>query len=256
MAEGNRNKEYLTTSQVAGLLSVSPDTVLKWVKAGKIKSYRTLGGHFRIPLGALDIPADKDYPKARLEAQDFIYCWEYLSDAGEIRPECRDCITYRSRSRRCYELRDLPGDLGCLAMQCAESCPQCSYYKLVHNQITNVLVLSKNDHLISGRKSSPPENNLDIRIVHNEYEAASIIQSFRPDYIVIDTAFGKRRSADLCSYLFNDARIPVTRIILASRTQKLREYCDKEIFGWIRKPFSIRQLRACIQGVPQLKNAT
>jgi excisionase family DNA binding protein len=256
MADGNRKKEYLTTSQVAGLLSVSPDTVLKWVKAGKIKSYRTLGGHFRIPLEALDIPSDKEYPKARLETQDFIYCWEYLSEGGEIKPECRDCITFRSRSRRCYELRDLPGDLGCLAMQCAESCPQCGYYNLVHNQTTSVLVLSKNDHLINERKSSLPQDDLDIRIVHDEYEAASIIQSFRPDYVVIDTAFGKRRSADLCSNLFNDARIPVTRIILASRTQKLKEYCDKEIFGWIRKPFSIKQLRACIQGVPRLKDVT
>jgi DNA-binding response OmpR family regulator len=140
-------------------------------------------------------------------------------------------------------------------MQCAESCPDCSYYGLVHNQTTNVLVLSRNNHLVVGGFSESGDE-LDVRIVHDEYEAAAIIQSFRPDYIVIDTAFGKRRSASLCTNLFNDARIPVTRIILASRTQKFKEYCDKEIFGWIKKPFSRQQLKACIRGVPKLKNLT
>ena len=44
---------YYTTSQAAKLLSVSPDTVLRWVKAGKISSYRTPGGHARIPADAV-----------------------------------------------------------------------------------------------------------------------------------------------------------------------------------------------------------
>ncbi|WP_457826562.1 MerR family transcriptional regulator, partial [Staphylococcus aureus] len=53
MAITEPEKDYLTTSQAARLLAVSPDTVLKWVRAGKVKSYRTLGGHFRIPLSEI-----------------------------------------------------------------------------------------------------------------------------------------------------------------------------------------------------------
>ena len=47
-------KDYYTTSEAARLLSVSADTVLKWVKADKIDSYRTPGGHARIPKAAVD----------------------------------------------------------------------------------------------------------------------------------------------------------------------------------------------------------
>ena len=46
-------KDYFTTTEAANLLSVSPDTVLKWVRAGKIESYRTPGGHSRIPSEAV-----------------------------------------------------------------------------------------------------------------------------------------------------------------------------------------------------------
>ena len=57
MADRLDNKDYLTTSQAAKILSVSPDAVLKWARAGKIEAYRTPGGHFRIPKSALSSSA-------------------------------------------------------------------------------------------------------------------------------------------------------------------------------------------------------
>ena len=47
-------KDYYTTTEAARKLAVSADTVLKWVKAGKIDSYRTPGGHARIPKEAVE----------------------------------------------------------------------------------------------------------------------------------------------------------------------------------------------------------
>ncbi len=40
---------YLRTSQVADLLYVSPKTVSRWAKEGKLPFLRTLGGHKRYP---------------------------------------------------------------------------------------------------------------------------------------------------------------------------------------------------------------
>jgi excisionase family DNA binding protein len=40
---------YLFTSEVAELLSVSPKTVSRWAKEGKLPFRRTLGGHRRFP---------------------------------------------------------------------------------------------------------------------------------------------------------------------------------------------------------------
>jgi excisionase family DNA binding protein len=40
---------YLSTGQVAGLLYVSPKTVSRWAKEGKLPFMKTLGGHRRYP---------------------------------------------------------------------------------------------------------------------------------------------------------------------------------------------------------------
>jgi excisionase family DNA binding protein len=40
---------YLRTAEVAELLSVSPKTVSRWAKEGKLPFVKTLGGHRRYP---------------------------------------------------------------------------------------------------------------------------------------------------------------------------------------------------------------
>ena len=40
---------YLRTAQVADLLSVSPKTVSRWAKEGRLPFLKTLGGHRRYP---------------------------------------------------------------------------------------------------------------------------------------------------------------------------------------------------------------
>ncbi|MBU8933691.1 MAG: excisionase family DNA-binding protein [candidate division Zixibacteria bacterium] len=256
MPDDNREKDYLTTTQAAKLLSVSPDTVLKWVKAGKVKSYRTLGGHFRIPISELRMPESGLHDQAppvtlASDTQAHQYCWEFLAAGGKIKAECMDCITYRSRARRCYELKDLPGEFGCLNLLCDTDCNDCDYFKVVSGQGINVLILTGNRRLVKGINRIE-QSGLQIRFASGEYETAVAIQSYRPDYIVIDCAFGKKRTANLCSSLFSDIRIPVARIILSSKTRTTEDYCDHEVFGWIRKPFSVEELNSCIRGVPKL----
>lgn len=64
MARSNEPR-YLRTAQVAELLQVSPKTVARWAKEGKLPFLRTLGGHRRYPEGeiralldALSVPVD------------------------------------------------------------------------------------------------------------------------------------------------------------------------------------------------------
>ena len=40
---------YLRTTEVADILQVSPKTVSRWAKDGKLPFLRTLGGHRRYP---------------------------------------------------------------------------------------------------------------------------------------------------------------------------------------------------------------
>jgi excisionase family DNA binding protein len=252
-------KNYLTTSEAAKFLSVSPDTVLKWAKAGKVKSTRTLGGHFRIPISELDTLATKtDRSNAVSNGTDesvirplvHQYCWEYLSGGGEIKDQCRDCITFRSRARRCYELKDLPGGMGCLNIMCDTECAECEYFRLMNGKALNIMILSNSKSLV--KDTGSPENypEFQVRFAGNEYDAAVVIQNFRPDYIVVDCAFGKKRTGSICTSIFDDIRIPVPRIILSSRAKDINDYCDREVFGWLRKPFTMDQLKDCIWGVP------
>ena len=46
---GPGSHDYLTTSEVAELLHVSPKTVTRWAREGRLPHSRTLGGHRRYP---------------------------------------------------------------------------------------------------------------------------------------------------------------------------------------------------------------
>jgi excisionase family DNA binding protein len=50
---------YLRTSEVAGLLHVSPKTVSRWAQEGKLPFLRTLGGHRRYPDNEIRALADE-----------------------------------------------------------------------------------------------------------------------------------------------------------------------------------------------------
>ncbi len=50
MAEKRESaSKYLKTAEVADILHVSPKTVTRWAKDGKLPHSRTLGGHRRFP---------------------------------------------------------------------------------------------------------------------------------------------------------------------------------------------------------------
>ncbi len=252
MDDNYNSNDLLTTTQAAKVLSVAPDTVLKWVKAGKIKAHRTLGGHFRIPLSELrgSAIANDDsaaQPLDKSQDGDFLYCWEYLAGGGNVKAECRDCITFRSRSRRCYELRDLPGGVGCLQMCCQSTCEECNYYRLVIGQGINILIYSDRPQSLRHLTELEEDEMIHIKIIGDDYRCSQLIENFRPDYIIVDCSIGKRRTSHVCRNFFDDPRIPVARIILASKNMQLEDYCDKEVFGWIKKPFTVTQLRECLQ---------
>ena len=46
-------EEYLLAAEVGRLLRVSPKTVSRWAKEGKLPYSRTLGGHRRFPAGPI-----------------------------------------------------------------------------------------------------------------------------------------------------------------------------------------------------------
>jgi excisionase family DNA binding protein len=50
---------YLLTAEVADILHVSPKTVSRWAKEGKLPFMKTLGGHHRYPEAEIRELADQ-----------------------------------------------------------------------------------------------------------------------------------------------------------------------------------------------------
>jgi excisionase family DNA binding protein len=247
-------KRYLTTTQAARLLSVSADTVLKWVRAGKIASYRTPGGHCRIPSEAVNtlIPSQAQAAETAPTEQvppSFQYCWEYNASCGRDIEECKNCLVYQSRARRCYEFREIPEQFGHLRLHCKTTCDQCDYYNVVKGQGLNVMIITRSEGLIDSLLSEGVPSNFHLEFARSEYDCSSAIERFRPDYVVVDCSLGARRSRELCHHLAADPRIPLTRLILASRDSRTREFCENEILGWLKKPFTLGQLRDFIDSL-------
>ena len=123
---------YLTTFQAAKLLMVTPDTVLKWIKSGKLAASRTIGGHFRIDREKVDSflsnneithkKSDEDVKK------DIDYCWEFYSDSGNIKDVCIDCIVYKAMAKKCFELSKISDELSESKRNCDVSCEECDFY--------------------------------------------------------------------------------------------------------------------------------
>lgn len=252
-------KDYYTTTEAARQLAVSPDTVLKWARAGKIASYRTPGGHARIPKQAVAslLPgggaAQAVATNGRQELS-YQYCWQFHAAGEAAKPECLDCVAYRSRAGRCYEMREIPEEFGHLRLHCQTTCAACDYYQLMQGRGTSALILTRSQSLQDALRAAANDTEVLLQFASSEYECAAIVEKFRPDFIVIDCSLGKSRTRELCQSLANDDRIPFTRIILASQTTDVQNCADGEIFGWIRKPFNYEQLKGCLSR-PRLEAA-
>jgi excisionase family DNA binding protein len=223
MAHGKPN--LLSTGQAARLCSVTPDTVLKWIKRGRLNASRTAGGHYRIDLRDLDpfvvtpheeppreLPAIRDAEDAA-EVPKEARCWEYLSTEGKVREDCRQCVVYRVRATRCFLIAGLEQDVGHARQFCHGSCEECVYFRRVQGLGTNVLCISSDGDL-RRRLDCTDDTRVTVQFAKNAYEASAIIQDFRPAFVVIDVERVQSWDTDLLDSLAEDPRLPGLRIIL------------------------------------------
>ncbi|MCP4703763.1 MAG: excisionase family DNA-binding protein [candidate division Zixibacteria bacterium] len=244
-------KDFLTTGEAASLCSVTPDTVLKWIRAGKIPANRTPGGHHRIPLDALTaiLNVKNQTTNSERSRNIFQHCWEFYSNSGSISADCKECIVFRSGTKRCYEISELPIEAGHARRYCKTSCENCEYYQVVNGQLPNVLVVTdkreQRDALIKENGNS----GFGLRITDCEYRCSMQIEDFRPDYVVIDCALGAKRSREFAELLCEDPRIPYIRVILAGNDKEVPEECDRMVYGYIKRPFSKKILSKIVNEV-------
>lgn len=142
---------YISTGRAAELLFVTRDTVLKWVKQGKLPTKKTAGGHYRISRRSVEslLPVIEDSldKAAQSAGKQSVPCWEYNAQAGKIKESCRSCLVFKARGERCYEVGKILKQKGVGGTCCPTSCEECSYYREQKRASINILVFSDNENL-------------------------------------------------------------------------------------------------------------
>ena len=245
----------LTTGQAAKYCSVTPDTVLKWIKKGWLHGVRTAGGHYRIQRRDLEgfIPAPPSAasppPQPAECCSETLRCWDFLSDRGAVRDDCLQCVVYRVRAARCFLMADLEADVGHVRRFCQGSCEDCVYYRRVNGLPANVLVITSDDDLID-QLAGEEDENVTLRFARNAYEASAMIQDFRPAFAVIDTEHVSAWDTELLGSLASDPRVPGLKVILVvppeTSGRKRRRTENELVVGILEKPFGTGRIAAAV----------
>ena len=246
--------ELLSTGEAAVLCSVMANTVLKWIHSGRLPATRTPGGHHRIlkedlfdVVGGDFEPGRKVVSNAETEAKSnhFQYCWEFNGN-GELLDGCRDCVVYEMRAQRCYEVVERAREVGHNKIFCKQTCEECDYYRTVHQQAANILVVTDNERLAAELKTGAEMAGFNLEVTDCEYRCSALVDIFRPDFAVIDCSLGAQFTRDITDHIIQDPRVPFIRVILAADSGGFPAQCNKEVFARIEKPFNARDIADCI----------
>ncbi|MHC4472932.1 MAG: helix-turn-helix domain-containing protein [Planctomycetota bacterium] len=249
-------QEWLSTGQAAKFCSVKPDTILKWIKRGKLNARRTAGGHYRIQRRELEplilTPPGASEAQPRASPGQPLRCWEYLG-GGNAPDKCMECIVYRSRAAWCFQMVELARELGHSRNFCAESCEDCTYYQRVRGLPTAVLVVTA-DPALRDRLALEESEGLRVRFAESGYEASAIIHDFRPAFVVIDHDLLRGPEEGLLDRLAGDPRVPGVRVVLAAgkgRAARVRAAVRNDaVVGVVEKPLEAGRLASVIDAFP------
>ena len=227
---GTGKTDLLTTGQAARLCAVTPDTVLKWIKKGRLKASRTAGGHYRVALPdlqpflagfgqpeepAVPAPVGISIPsqEGTEKGSEDISCWEYLSVEGQVQEECKQCVVYRVGATRCFLMAGLEGDVGHSKQFCQGSCEECSYFQRLQGGSAPVLFITA-DQSLETQIECFDQDSISLRFARNGYEASALIQDFRPEILIIDLENLPDQGFGLLDSVAADPRLPFVRVIL------------------------------------------
>ncbi len=244
----------LTTGKAARLCSVKPDTVLKWIKKGRLRASRTAGGHYRIDeqdLASLLSPDDTREQgceeRAALCSRP-MRCWEYMSHGPGN--ECQDCVVYQVRATWCFRMQRVVRGAGLGQRFCTGLCQDCPYYRRVHGLPSNVLVITCDENLIQDLARHESES-IAFRFARQGYDASAVVQVFRPALVIFDQAVLETQGLDLLEALASDPRTAGARILVAVRKGSVGfRVHSPAVFATVEQPFQAEEIAAIIDRIP------
>jgi excisionase family DNA binding protein len=249
----------LSTGEVAKLCGVTPDAVLKWIKKGKLPATRTAGGHYRVsraacaalglcdangsdPVNAADGEAGKRAPQR---------CWEYFGRPDAPPETCLNCLVYQARAQHCYRLVQLGKEAGHRHDFCKTDCMDCPFYRACHGLAMTVLVITRDQALTRRLEKDTDAHRVSLKFARSGYESATLIGTFRPAVVVLDSDLPEVSQGGLAEVISRDERIPGVKIFVACREG------DEEVgirlgMPTLAAPFSAANVEQIVDGVAGL----
>lgn len=175
-------------------------------------------------------------------------CWEYMNHGPG--GECRECIVYRLRASLCFRIASLARGTEHAKRFCTGLCQECPYYRRVHGQPTNVLVITRDENLIH-ELAKRQNGAIDFRFARRGYDASSIIAVFRPAFVIFDQAVLESLGGALLDALVADPRAAGARILVAVRKDSLGlRFRSSTVYATVQEPFDADEIVAIIQKIP------
>jgi tRNA 2-thiouridine synthesizing protein E len=248
---------WLTTGQAAKLCSVTPATVLNWIRKGQLEGVRTAGGHYRIRRDKLEpLLTDPPIHKWNLAERgdgfrQSLRCWEYLGVSGTIREDCKECLVYRVGAIWCFHFAITEPTIGDGRLFCPTTCEDCLYFRRAMGRPTDVLVITQDNDLVQDLTNHPTEA-LTLHFAHNAYEASAAVQNFLPAFAVVDEEACGADKGELVESLACDPRLPGLRIVVAVPHADAGEdgRGDPYVAGAIEKPFGTADIATVVDAFP------
>lgn len=245
--------DLLTTGQVARLCGVTPDAVLKWIKKGKLPAVRTAGGHFRVARDALEQLGYLDaahvcHRRGEGHHESISipqHCWEYFCRNMAAPETCRECIVYRARIQKCYEVAELGESIGHNRRFCRADCKDCPYYRACKGLATTVLVVTDDETLQERLAGEPSMPNLVLRFARSGYETARLVDACRPAVMILDSRLPEVGDGRLVESMAADERLAGTKLVIALRRRD-RAPNDPRV-KVLRFPLSGRKIHAAVE---------
>jgi CheY-like chemotaxis protein len=148
---------------------------------------------------------------------------------------------------RCFEMSSLSAETGYCGVFCATSCESCAYFQSQVRRPANVLIITNDGGFRETLEQDNDGNRFRLRFTNCEYECSALMETFRPDYVVVDCSLPREQCEEFCHHITQDPRIPRARIILAASPTAVPALAVTRPYPCIEKSHAASQLAAHIQ---------